>query len=311
MRLIRMQDQGSQPQCVQVEIHGMPAYGINYPGADITIMGGRLFCQVAAAARLQNKDLKKPDRTPRNYDRCPFTLNGHMDLDITFSGKTMCTGVYIKRDAHEQLLLSEGVCRQLDIVRYHPEVEPWRRCRRQSGTSQPAVKAEVAEGTATVPTIYVNLVQSLRLPPWQSKVAQVCAENYTDGEPLLLEQDSTVAQEIGLHIPRTLLQPDNEGMAQVVVSNPSGFTCKLLAGVSLGEATGVTVEDTPPDTMQHEAEEELNPSELPGVRVVSTGSDPRLRQQKLDIVRRPTLLDGQQTESLHRFLAVHHQAFCL
>ena len=46
-----------------------------------------------------------------------------MDLDVTFDGKTMCTPIYITMDAHDQLLLSEGVCRQLGIIHYHPEVE--------------------------------------------------------------------------------------------------------------------------------------------------------------------------------------------
>ena len=34
----------------------------------------------------------------------------------------MKTPVYIKADAPEQLLLGEGVCRQLEIVSYHPKV---------------------------------------------------------------------------------------------------------------------------------------------------------------------------------------------
>ena len=94
-------------------------------GADITIMGGVLFRKVATVAQLRKRDLKRPDKTPRNYDQTPFTLDGYMDLDITFKGKTMCTPVYIKADAQEQLLLS-GVCRQLGIFQYHPEVEPWK-----------------------------------------------------------------------------------------------------------------------------------------------------------------------------------------
>ena len=36
----------------------------------------------------------------------------------------MKTPVYVKMDAKEQLLLSEGVCRQLGIVTYHREVVP-------------------------------------------------------------------------------------------------------------------------------------------------------------------------------------------
>lgn len=34
--------------------------------------------------------------------------------------------VYIKMDAPDQLLLSEIVCRQLEIVTYHDSVEEWR-----------------------------------------------------------------------------------------------------------------------------------------------------------------------------------------
>ena len=58
-------------------------------------------------------------------------------MDVTFDGKTMRTPVYIKVDAHDQLLLSEGVCRQLGILQYHSEVEPWRggRKRKYTGTS--------------------------------------------------------------------------------------------------------------------------------------------------------------------------------
>ena len=45
------------------------------------------------------------------------------DLRVTFSDKVMVTPIYIKMDAQDQLLLSEGVCSQLGIVQYHPEVE--------------------------------------------------------------------------------------------------------------------------------------------------------------------------------------------
>jgi len=45
-----------------------------------------------------------------------------MDLDVSFDDNTMKTPVYQKMDAHDQLLLTEGVCRQLGIISYHPEV---------------------------------------------------------------------------------------------------------------------------------------------------------------------------------------------
>lgn len=45
-----------------------------------------------------------------------------MTMSIAFGEKAMVTSVYIKMDARDQLLLSEGVCRQLDIIQYHSEV---------------------------------------------------------------------------------------------------------------------------------------------------------------------------------------------
>ena len=61
---------------------------------------------------------------PFTYDGKAFKLDGRIDLNITFEGRTMTTPVYVKMDAKDSLLLSEGVCRQLEIISYHPEVMP-------------------------------------------------------------------------------------------------------------------------------------------------------------------------------------------
>ena len=98
--------------------------GVVDTGADITIMGGEMFKRVATVARLRKKDFKPPDKSPRNYNQQPFKLDGRLDLDVSFQGKAMSTPIYAKMDAREQLLLSEGVCRQLGIVSYHQDVEP-------------------------------------------------------------------------------------------------------------------------------------------------------------------------------------------
>ena len=90
-RTVRVTDQGSRPQCVRVQVQGVPAYGLIDSGADITIMGGTLFKKVAAVARLKKRDFMKADKVPRNYDQRPFQLDGRMDLDITFQDHTMKT----------------------------------------------------------------------------------------------------------------------------------------------------------------------------------------------------------------------------
>ena len=62
---------------------------------------------------------------PHNYHRRPFHLDGRVNLDIEFPDEAMNTPIYVKMDAHEQLLLSEGVSWQLGIISYHPEVQAY------------------------------------------------------------------------------------------------------------------------------------------------------------------------------------------
>ena len=80
-------------------------------------MGGELFARLALTAHLKKRDFK---RIPRTYDQ--RTLDGRLDLDVEFRGKSSNTPVYVRQEAKDQLLLS-GVCRQLGIVTYHPDVE--------------------------------------------------------------------------------------------------------------------------------------------------------------------------------------------
>ena len=95
--------------------------GIVDTAADITIIGD-LFRKAASVAHLKKRDFRPADKTPRTYDQKPFKVDGKMDLDISFEDITMQTPVYIKMDAADQLLLSEGICRQSGIVIYHEEV---------------------------------------------------------------------------------------------------------------------------------------------------------------------------------------------
>ena len=121
---VRVPDKGSRPRQANVIIGGVPTYGAVDSGADITIMGGDLFRHVASAGNLKKRNFKPADKIPRSYDQRTFKLDGKVDMDITFCGTTMRTPVYIKLDAAEQLLLSEGVCHQLGIIFYHSEVQP-------------------------------------------------------------------------------------------------------------------------------------------------------------------------------------------
>ena len=66
-------------------------------------------------------------------------------------------------DAKEQLLLSEGVCRQLGIVTYHREVVP----------GKGEAGGDGAGGEVYVPTVRVTLVKTIKLRPAESAVVDV------------------------------------------------------------------------------------------------------------------------------------------
>lgn len=105
-----------------------------------------LELKAATVAKLRKRDFKPADNIPLNYDQRPFHLDGRMDLDISFDGKTMRTPIYIKMDTPEQLLLSEGVCRQQGIVSYHHNIALWRGHKlSRSGTQSSDIGCQLSE----------------------------------------------------------------------------------------------------------------------------------------------------------------------
>jgi hypothetical protein len=155
-----------------------------------------------------------------------------MDLEITFDDKTMCTPVYIKMDAADQLLLSEGVCRQLGVVTFHPKVEQWRghskktvkkstptpgaqapetstpessAPERHSSLSLPAAsEPNLSEAThppttteAKVPAVRVNLVQFAHFLLHQSQIVEVSIDCQEDIKlPLLLDGETRECSQV-------------------------------------------------------------------------------------------------------------------
>ena len=267
---VRVQDGGSISQCVKVQLQGVPAYGFIDTGADITIIGGKLFKKVATIARLKKRHFKKADKIPKTYDQKTFKLDGRMDLDITFEGRAMCMPVYIKMDAVDQLLLPEGVCRQLGMVTFHPKLEQWRGCSKKSSKSfssspstQEPLTPEPTQTSATtearVPAIRVNLVQSVHLLPHQSQVVEVSLDSQEDLQQPLLLDGTQLTCGVGAHT--SLIDVDKDGRALTVLSNPTGCSMTIDEGSLLGVAVPVEPVEPKPRVLQPtESKSESGPS---------------------------------------------------
>ena len=206
------------PRKAAVDVQGVAALGVVDSGADITIINGQLFERVAVAARLRKKAFRKPDKVPYTYDQKSFKLDGCIDLDIGFDGYTIRTPVYVKMNARDALLLSEGVCHQLGIIKYHPLV-----CEdKEKSKGQPK--------SPVVPMVYVKLVQAVRVLPQQTVMAPVIIEG--GGDCVLVEP-----------------MEDFPGAGQVdLASSLITVTQKLFKGQLIGQATEFEMLEVPSDS---------------------------------------------------------------
>ena len=109
--------------------------------------------------------------------------------------------------------MSEGVCRQLGIVRYHEQVLP--------GDKQQ---------TMCVPMVRVHLVQTVKLRPNERVVAEVrlvgegvggggqeFRDSTTERSMMLLESDEELGMKIGARITASLVKPSADGVTQVLI----------------------------------------------------------------------------------------------
>ena len=113
----------SKSRHVEVEIEGVPVTGIIDTGSDITIISGELFKNIVDAAQLSSETFKPANKQACAYSGQPISLDGQMDVTISFESHNIKTIIYVKLQAPDQLLLSESVCRELGIVKYHSLVD--------------------------------------------------------------------------------------------------------------------------------------------------------------------------------------------
>ena len=299
MKLVQVSDRGSKPRQAQVQIGGVLAWGIVDSGADITIIGKDVLQTIAAVSKLRKRDCKKPDKIPVTYDRKPFTLHGMLELEVSFAEKKMMTKVYIKMDTSDQLLLSEGVCRQLGIIRYHPSVRPSSEEQTEGEETQLATEQQTPEGAAMVPTVRVQLLQSITVPPLQRVAVEVKINSEDMLGPLLLEPQQPMK---GILIEPSLFNT-RDGIAMMEVTNQSGFTQHLQ---ELGEATEATI--VSPGTEDSAADQALELDDIPGIRRVSQDNE-EWRTKRVRELFHPNL--NLDAKDFCQTLEQCHPAFCL
>ena len=191
-----------------------------------------LFQQIANYAKLRKRDFKPADKVPRTYSREKFNLHGRMDLDISFRGKTKCTPVYIKMDAVEPLLLSEGVCSQLGLITFHPDVlgETRKSCQ------------------SVVPRVSVQLVRSVKLLPQRSYQVPVSLTGAELNQKLTMIEPDPRLLASGVVPETVLLEPQEKQPMLVPVTNPTGFTVELAQQTVVGALCEVEVVPQPEET---------------------------------------------------------------
>ena len=182
-----------------------------------------MFKTVIAKAGLKKEEFKIIDKQAFTYNKQLITLDGRVDINISFEDKQIYTTAYVKMEAPNQLLLSKAVCRQLGIIRYHPNVKP--------------LDVEKSETAKQLQKSTVRLVQTVRLPTQHTAVMPVKI-NGNEGT-LLLEPNPRLADL--LCIEDSVLEATQYSTTMVVVSNSSKVSHVLRREEEIGTVHKVSV----------------------------------------------------------------------
>jgi len=295
--VVCVKDKGSQPKKVTVDIAGVPAQGLADTGADITIMGPELFKKVTSVAGITKKQFKAADKIPCTYDRWQFQLDGYLNLDVTFDQQIIHTPVYVKIDAHDDLLLSEGLCRQLGIVKYHPKVS--------------ATTAGGEECSAK--SVRVNLIASVHIRPRASAITTAELDN-CDLRGSFLFHPVEVDDFSKLQLDNSLIHVRDDGRTTIVLTNPSGSTCKLPQGTCVGLLTAAEAIGPVSNKDNHTltTSEHSEGTALPAIRVIHTSSaESCMKKLQESVAEIGVNLPWQDQAKLLSLLSGHHNTFAL
>ncbi len=158
------------------------------------------------------------------------------------------------------------------------------------------VKTNRDQSLSTVPLVQVSLVKKVNLLPHQSIVAQV----HCDAKEVacLIEQPERLVLETGVQVEATLIEPDSRGIANVILSNPNGYSCHLSTGDVVGLSHQVPF-------LWNQQKKKLK------LYLLAVMSDTERCKVLREAVGQPEKLSWEQTEKLHDCLEEFHSAFSL
>ena len=168
------------------------------------------------------------------------------------------------------------------------------------GATQTEMDGDECVADAVVPMVRVCLLQTVRVPPRQHVLAKAKVEATLPTSPVLFEPDENTEITFGIHLSEALLEPCYDGVLQVPLANPTGFTQIIQAGEFIGSAAEASLVCT----------EKENGSEAKILIARTTPSEvttkQKLRQKKLrDVVGEPDLSDADKDVLMSVLMEFH------
>ena len=108
----------------------------------------------------------------------------------------------------------------------------------QDSATEDGCQTELAQ----IPVVSVQLLQTTSVLPHSVAGAEVRLQQ--DGPypgQLLVEGDGSIKSALGVDLVDALLEPSGDGTASVLLTNTSGFTCRVEAGSTIGTVAEVSI----------------------------------------------------------------------
>ena len=181
--------------------------------------------------------------------------------------------------------------------------------------SREITEKEHNNGHCNVPAVRVQLIQDVRLLPYQSSTVKVeldGAQRIPKNTPLLLEADSTLRNELNMQLVNAVVQPAEDGNTLVTLDNYSGISKKIESGRQIEVAQSMEVVAH----MKQNYKGNSSESPCPGsVVAIVTSPDSEGRKQKLteQLVSEfsDSFLSKEKQDRLLSVIGDYHDVFSL